>query len=172
LLICQLRSCFSFFIFHFDSESRQIHGEVLQTLLALFSTQLYSRDCHSVEQHLFLSALINHSDTLRPARIIRTLIEIFINHQTTEQLPSLISSDSNNSVGFWWSAIARLRGDSHSEKKTPSIGQLSLFVLLIIIHHPTAHNPYRQWLFSISDSQCPFLPHITSFLLLITLLID
>lgn len=135
---------------------------MLQTLLALFSTQLYTRECHAVDQHLFLSALMNHSDTLKPAKLIRTLIEIFINHQTTEQFPSLINSSANASSGFWWSAIARLRGDSQNEKKSPSIGQLSLFVLLIIIHHPAAHNPYRQWLFSISDTQCLFVSFFAS----------
>jgi len=145
-----------------SNETYEIHVEILNTLLILLSTQLFSPpdDGHD----LFMNVLLSGDFDYRSGEFVESLLNNYINQRkkpaeisSTFTLLGRLTSAASLIVFLPWNAYTylfstRLNPAIHGSS-TP-LADKSLLVLLVLVHRTNVENPFRKALSSLQDTEC------------------
>ncbi|KAK2149759.1 hypothetical protein LSH36_437g01034 [Paralvinella palmiformis] len=143
-----------------------IHLECLNTLLILLSMQIFH--VNSSDQSTIYETIMQGKCAIHSCLFMKTLIERYIEQA---KCPPEVLSNNGNSHGFYsitaavasgvWNVLTLGMGSktTNSDDQLPDtiLANQSLLLLLVLINHCTSdsgiHNPYREALFSFTNSQ-------------------
>ncbi|CAD5215569.1 unnamed protein product [Bursaphelenchus xylophilus] len=143
--------------------TRELHGEVIRTLLCLLSTQLYEENVTETSPFLGYIMKCEHAREL-----VRCLLENFL-YQTQEisvyKKPAQVDSLVISLASSMWSALSKTVMTTEEETAKPpesdafppqSVSSLSVTLLLILVCRPKFQidvNPYKSMLSLFQNAQ-------------------
>lgn len=139
-----------------------IHVEAVNTLLVILSAQMFS--ARPASKSLIYRLIMQGKCSIHAFLFVKVLLQNFVKQEVP---PYRIHGDSHGSIiiglaSGLWNVLTLGYGRSGSQKDQSSenravLASQSLLLLLVLVNHCTSEkdlpNPYRQALFSFSNSQ-------------------